>query len=76
MRYVLDPFQEPRTIDISPPRGAVWRGIYEINQDSLRLCLNQGVSEGPRPTAFQTEPGLPTVYLYLLKRKRVGGDGR
>jgi RNA polymerase sigma factor (sigma-70 family) len=68
MNYVLDPSQTPKTIDVNAPAGGVWRGIYELNGDSLRLCLNQSAAGGNQPTAFRTQADAPSVYLYVLRR--------
>jgi RNA polymerase sigma-70 factor (ECF subfamily) len=68
MNYVLDPSQTPKTIDVNAPAGGVWRGIYELNGDSMQLCLNQSAAGGDRPTAFRTQAGAPSVNLYVLRR--------
>jgi uncharacterized protein (TIGR03067 family) len=68
MVYRLDPAQEPKIIDVKLQTGAVWQGIYELKGDSLKLCLNQGAAMG-RPTAFRTQPDVPGVCLYTLRRK-------
>jgi RNA polymerase sigma factor (sigma-70 family) len=72
--YVLDPAKEPKAIDVNVDVGTVWRGIYELNGDSLKLCLNQNLG-GDRPTVFRTHPGVMRVFLYTLRRERAGGDG-
>ena len=68
MPYVLDPSQAPKTIDVNSPAGGVWRGIYELDGDSLKLCLNQSPAGGDRPMAFRTQAGAPGVFLYVLRR--------
>jgi uncharacterized protein (TIGR03067 family) len=67
MPYFLDPSQEPKTIDVNSP-GGVWRGIYELKGDSLKLCLNQSQAGGNRPATF-TRPDAQGVYLYVLRRE-------
>jgi RNA polymerase sigma factor (sigma-70 family) len=72
MPYVLDPSREPKTIDVNSP-GGVWRGIYELNGDSLKLCLNENpAGGGDRPATFRAPPGAQGVYLYLLRREQAG----
>jgi RNA polymerase sigma factor (sigma-70 family) len=75
MPYVLDPFHEPKTIDISSPHGGVWRGIYKLNGDSMTLCLNQNGATGNRPATFQAQSGAKNVFLYVLRRARAGAGG-
>jgi RNA polymerase sigma factor (sigma-70 family) len=75
MPCVFDPAQTPKTIDVNSPVGGVWRGIYELNGDSMKLCLNQGPAGGNRPTTFRTQPGAQGVYLYVLRRERAGAKG-
>jgi RNA polymerase sigma factor (sigma-70 family) len=75
MVYSLDPSREPKAIDVRHPAGAVWPGIYELNGDFLKVCLNEGAMKG-RPTTFQTQPDAPGVYLYVLRRERPGKEGR
>jgi uncharacterized protein (TIGR03067 family) len=72
--YVLDPAQVPRAIDVTVAAGAVWRGIYELQGDSLKLCLNHNPG-GARPATFQTQRGALGVFVYVLRREgaRAGG---
>ena len=55
-------------IDLTRPldgRASTMRGVYDIRDDVLRLCVaDEG---GPRPTAFATK-GLYGVMLYTMKR--------
>ena len=73
MTFVLDPSQEPKEIDITYPPIGVWPGIYDLEGDSLRLCLAQTNDTARlRPTAFRTEPDGQSVFLYVLRRVRAG----
>lgn len=65
-RYQLDPSRTPKEITLTPAPGVTWPGIYELEGDSLRMCVNHGGSE--RPAAFSTR-AKPTFFLYLLKRE-------
>jgi hypothetical protein len=66
MRWRLDPDRTPKEITLTPNPGATWPGIYLLEGDSLKLCLNQG---GPaRPTRFTTRGGR-TLFLYVLDRE-------
>ena len=66
----LDLSKSPKTIDVTMTaganKGAVMLGIYEIREDTLKVCFDP---EGKkRPTEFKTEAGAPTV---LVVHKRV-----
>jgi uncharacterized protein (TIGR03067 family) len=43
MRYTLDPKAKPKAINLLPPKGddskAVWKGIYTMDGDELKICL-------------------------------------
>jgi uncharacterized protein (TIGR03067 family) len=57
--FTIDVEASPATIDIGfvegPDAGNTCYGIYEIQGDSLRLCL--GLVDAPRPAAFVSRPG-------------------
>jgi RNA polymerase sigma factor (sigma-70 family) len=73
MLFVLDPSQEPKAIDYSMPAGKVLRGIYQVDGDSLQLCLDYDVAGtgGKRPTAFRPQPDAPVL---VLRRERAEPD--
>ena len=55
----LDPSKSPKTIDVTmtegPSKGTVMLGIYEIDEDALKVCFDpQGKK---RPTEFKSAPG-------------------
>jgi len=60
--YRIDTSQKPATIDFKhtagKAKGQMWRGIYEMDGDTLRICDNAEDVSKPRPTAFVSEPGL------------------
>lgn len=39
-RFKLDAKTKPRSIDIGGDEGKAMKGIYSLDKDSLRLCLN------------------------------------
>ncbi len=55
----LDPSKSPKTIDVTmtegPSKGKVMLGIYEINEDTLKVCFDPNGKK--RPTEFKSEPG-------------------
>jgi uncharacterized protein (TIGR03067 family) len=65
----LDPSRSPKTIDVRMTeglnKGAVMLGIYEIDQDTLRVCFDE---EGKkRPTEFKSAAGSQT-FVNVHKR--------
>jgi uncharacterized protein (TIGR03067 family) len=64
----LDPSKSPKTLDAvvteGPNKGAVILGIYEISEDTLKVCFDP---EGKkRPMQFKTAPesGLQTLVIH------------
>jgi uncharacterized protein (TIGR03067 family) len=68
----LDPSKAPKQIDVSEgiymSRGGVWPGIYELNGDDLKICLD--LAGKTRPTQFKTTAG-DQCLLLVLKRKKL-----
>jgi uncharacterized protein (TIGR03067 family) len=51
-RFKLDPSRSPKAYDLTTPEGLVIRGIYELDGDTLKVCLSAPGDE--RPTAMKT----------------------
>jgi hypothetical protein len=51
--------------------GKTLLGIYQVDEDSLTLCLDFDPAEtgGKRPTSFHTQPNAPGVNLFILRRE-------
>lgn len=76
--YQVDPSKGPKWMDIriSKPAKRTIKGIYQIDGDKMRMCielpnyeLKDGktvVVPGPRPTKFESKQG----ELYVLERKK------
>jgi uncharacterized protein (TIGR03067 family) len=68
--FKLDPTQKPKTIDMTgqdgPEQGKTFRGIYSLEGDTLKLCLDDPDKE--RPTEFATKAGT-TSLLAVLRRQ-------
>ena len=56
----IDATKKPKTIDIEvtggPHKGTIYQGIYELDGDTLRVCLAQPES-AERPTEFSARKG-------------------
>jgi RNA polymerase sigma factor (sigma-70 family) len=77
MRYVLDPSREPKAIDFTMPTGKILLGIYQLDGDSLKLCLDYDLAGvgGKRPATFRPPPGTPEVCLFVFQRARAAPGG-
>ncbi len=67
--YKLDPEAKPKAIDITggegPNKGKTFLAIYELKDDSLRVCYD--LEGKKRPTDFKTEKD---TQLFLVTYKR------
>jgi uncharacterized protein (TIGR03067 family) len=64
LTIVLDPTKTPKTVDAKTGKDKViFRGIYEVSKDSLRLCIS---GKGDRPKEFKNSPNTP---LFEYKRE-------
>ena len=62
-KYTLDSSKSPKQIDIMAESESM-QGIYEIKEDTLRLCLGKG----NRPTSFDAS-GDKIIYIEAKKQK-------
>ena len=64
--FTVDPAKMPKAMDFAPPKNskqAPWPMIYELDGDSLKLCIGSG---DKRPAKFTNKDGL----IVVLKRKK------
>ena len=69
----LDPSKTPKAIDLQPATPGrketrPSRGIYELKDDTLKLCWRK--EGGERPTDFATKAGDRDLVLMILKREK------
>jgi uncharacterized protein (TIGR03067 family) len=57
--FKIDPTKKPKTIDLRPTtaKGQVMVGIYELNVDTLTICLPEPSTGKKRPTEFSGKGG-------------------
>jgi uncharacterized protein (TIGR03067 family) len=72
----LDTTKNPRWLDVTRPEGpgrrfGIMSGIYELQGDTLRLCL--GEPEDPRPKAFASQAGTRILYITLQRESLFNG---
>jgi uncharacterized protein (TIGR03067 family) len=66
----IDPSAKPKTIDFQPAEGgkeAMLEGIYEIDGDYWKICLNLTAKE--RPTKLESKEGSDFVLVTLKRAK-------
>lgn len=61
----IDPTAEPKTIDFTPTegdaKGLKYLGIYELDENTRRLCFSRPGKE--RPTEFTSAPGSQDILV-------------
>jgi RNA polymerase sigma-70 factor (ECF subfamily) len=67
-KYTLDPAASPKTIDLTDKEGHRTPGIYLLDGDSLKVCLNEGGNE--RPKEFASKPGTHLSVWVFAREKR------
>jgi uncharacterized protein (TIGR03067 family) len=70
--FTLDPTKKIKEIDLTlkvgPQKGRVDRGIYRIDGDTLRICI-QSNKDAPRPGEF-ISPRNSELWLVILQRTK------
>jgi len=79
--FVLDPTKSPPSIDMTITKmeyegkeipkaaGKVFRGIYEVKDDVLRICVREDSQDSERPSEF-TSPKGSKIVVFTLERAR------
>jgi len=69
--FKVDPIRTPKTIDLvfgtGPPKGKTMQGIYELTDETYKVCLNPDGQT--RPSEFATKAGSKQA-LEVLKRDK------
>lgn len=69
----LDPSTSPRIIDLEfkdgPQKGDVFEGIYQVDGDTLKICLHATPNIKQRPTEFTGKENSNQI-LIVFKREK------
>src|SRR5437660_163197 len=69
--FKVDVSKKPKTIDVTytegPEKGKTSRGIYELEGDTYKVCMDPEGKQ--RPTKFETKKDSPFI-LEVLKREK------
>lgn len=70
--YRIDDHKTPKWIDLhDEKRNLDILGIYELNGDTLKICLNdRAKSDADRPKEFNSIAGNPSQVLLVLARRK------
>ncbi len=70
--FTLDPTKKTKEIDLTirfgPNKGKVDRAIYQIDGDTVRICI-QSNKDSPRPRSFSTQAN-SKLWLVVLQRTK------
>lgn len=70
--FQIDPTKKPKEIDLTikfgPAKGRVDRAIYQLDGDTLRICI-QSAKNAPRPDEFSTRPA-SKLWLVVMQRTK------
>ncbi len=65
----LDETREPKQVTIQDDDGRLsFRGIYALDGDALKICINGNGADVSRPEEFVTKKGTPLILVKLKKR--------
>jgi len=74
--YVLRPSSSPKEIELTPlddsgkaDGSKTIRGIYRLEGDTLRICMNDRAGPDPTPVEFKTDKYSNDVLLVLTRQK-------
>lgn len=68
-KLTLDDTRVPKQITVQDDDGKLtFRGIYALDGDTLKVCMNGDGTDVRRPEAFVTKKGTPLILVTLKKR--------
>lgn len=67
-KFMLDDTRIPKQITIQDADGKLtFRGIYDIDGDTLKVCMNGDGTDVRRPEEFVSKKGTPLIIITLKK---------
>jgi uncharacterized protein (TIGR03067 family) len=66
--FVIDPSKKPATIDITVDKKLTLQGIYELDKDTLKICV--GLEGVKRPADFKAGENSGCSLLVLEREKK------
>jgi uncharacterized protein (TIGR03067 family) len=71
--HKLDPTKKPKHMDITitggEQKGLTQLGIYELEGDTLKMCVSEAGSK-ERPKDFSTKPGTGQIFVTFKREKK------
>jgi uncharacterized protein (TIGR03067 family) len=69
-KLVIRADKKPKEVDLVQETGPVYKGIYEIDGDKLKICVTlSSDADSERPKEFKTEEDSPTT-LFTWERTK------
>jgi RNA polymerase sigma factor (sigma-70 family) len=72
-RFTLDPDKDPKALDLTSLNGVhkdkTTYGIYELDSDTLKICVPNDPERNERPTAFESKEGTARALITLKRVK-------
>jgi uncharacterized protein (TIGR03067 family) len=69
----MDATTSPAAIDFQHTGGTVkgrmWKGIYVLDGETLRICDNAPDPDKPRPAAFEAKAGSGHIFIAFKRAK-------
>ena len=70
--YTIDAAKQPAQIDFANTEGALkgtWKGIYQLDGGTLKVCDNAPDMAKPRPTAFAAPAGSGHIFVAFVRHQ-------
>jgi uncharacterized protein (TIGR03067 family) len=69
----VNPSAKPASVDFKQTQGALkgkmWKGIYVLDGDTLKICDNAPNLKAPRPAAFEAKRGSGYILITFERTK-------
>jgi uncharacterized protein (TIGR03067 family) len=68
--YKLDASVKPKLLDVTMDKDEVAECIYELDGDTLKLCIHLPSGVKQRPTEFASKQGSQDIFVVLERQKK------